>query len=462
MKHIHLIGIGGTGLSAIARVLYESGNRVTGSDMEISPLARGLMDLGIHIVKGHQAENITGADFIIRSSAIPDTNPEVIAAINAGIPVLKRREFLAQLTTGKKVIAIAGTHGKTTTTSMIAFCMEKLGAEPSFIVGGDIKDLGVNARAGKGAYFIIEADEYDRMFLGLSPDILVITNIEHDHPDCFPTLEEYRQAYKDLIARIKPDGTLIINVDDSGCRSLLAEISGEFQVITYGISDHANYRVFKVLHLPQQGVQFTIENASTQAQRPPQKVTLSIPGEHNALNASAALIALELAGYALGASASAINGFSGSGRRFEVVGEANGIIFIDDYGHHPTEIQATLAAARNHYPEMQLWAVWQPHTYSRTRQLAQDFTRAFSNCDHLIVTEIYASREPLQDYSSAVLVDQMNHPDAHYISTLDETISFLKENLQPSSVVIVLSAGDAVHVNRDLSAYFKREGVGGA
>ena len=214
MTHYHLMGIGGTGLSAIARVLFERGNKVSGSDMNLSLLAQELMDQGIRVNIGHDAKNIIGADLIIRSSAIPENNPEIVAALEGKIPLLKRREFLNELTAGSEVIAVAGTHGKTTTTSMITWCLSEMGVDPSYVIGGTVKNLSNNAHSGKGKYFVIEADEYDRMFLGLSPDILVITNIEHDHPDCFPTKEEYFNAFLEISQKIKPTGTLVAFSDN--------------------------------------------------------------------------------------------------------------------------------------------------------------------------------------------------------------------------------------------------------
>ena len=240
-ERVHFIGIGGSGLSAIARFLAESGTPVTGSDRTLSPLAQELRAAGIPVSVGHAAENVSGAGLVVRSSAIPDDNPEVKAALAAGIPVLKRAEFLGRLLQGRQVIAVAGTHGKTTTTAMIAWMLTRLGQDPSYIIGGVSRNLGNNAHAGKGSAFVIEADEYDRMFLGLDPDLAVVTYLEHDHPDCFPTLQDYRQAFVDFIHRIRPGGNLLVCADQPATAALAQSVYLDRQVYTYALHAHADY-----------------------------------------------------------------------------------------------------------------------------------------------------------------------------------------------------------------------------
>jgi UDP-N-acetylmuramate--alanine ligase len=459
MAHYHLIGIGGTGLSAIARVLFEKGNTVSGSDTLLSPLAQELIDLGISVVIGHHKRNISGADIIIRSSAIPDSNSEVKAALAAGIPVLKRRDFLVQLTAGSKVIAIAGTHGKTTTTAMIAWCLSALGNDPSYVIGGSAKNLGGNAHAGKGKYFVIEADEYDRMFLGLTPDILVITNIEHDHPDCFPTAEEYLNSFIELTRKIKSDGTLIVCADHSGITQLLAKMDRKQKTITYGTSSKCDYKIDSLHHTPGCGVDFILENARSDKDSFKNKpVNLSVPGKHNAFNATAALAVIDTIGLPTLNAITALKQFRGTGRRFDILGEVAGITIIDDYAHHPTEIQATISAARNRYPDKNIWTVWQPHTYSRTQQLSDNFTKSFDKSDHVIITEVYASREKTRSYSSKTIVANMDHPDARHIAQLQDVSKFLMRNLSDGDVLLVLSAGDANQISQDMLSYFKEKG----
>jgi UDP-N-acetylmuramate--alanine ligase len=456
MTRIHLIGIGGTGLSAIARVLLEMGHTVSGSDRAESPFTRELQSAGVTIHIGHEPKNVRGADLVVRSSAIPDDNPEVTAARADRIPVLKRADFLASLMEDKTCIAVAGTHGKTTTSAMIAWMMAVLKQDPSFIVGGVLADLGTNARYGKGKTFVIEADEYDRMFLGLQPAIAVVTNIEHDHPDCYPTLADLQEAFMEFVHHLPTDGTLIACAEDPGAFALLskAEKIGK-AVLAYGLKPKAsNGRQLdtyaSVLSVNGKGG-FTF---SASVLGNPATVELQVPGKHNILNALAALTVAQLLGLPLVDAAQALGKFTGTGRRFEVRGEVNGITVIDDYAHHPTEIQATLAAARYRYPRSPIWVVWQPHTYSRTQMLLEDFANSFDNADEVIVTEIYAAREPKQDFSSKKVVDVMPRP-AHFIAGLSEVSNYLNSHLRPGDVLLVLSAGDADQVSTEVLAHLK-------
>lgn len=456
MNRYHLIGIGGTGLSAIARLLLEMGHSVSGSDRAESPFTRDLEAAGASISIGHRPENLAGAEVVVRSSAIPDDNPEVLAARQAGIPVLKRAELLGSLMEGKTGIAVAGTHGKTTTTAMIAWMLSALGQEPSFIVGGVLANLGVNARAGKGRAFVVEADEYDRMFLGLKPIMAVVTNVEHDHPDCYPTPEDFQAAFEEFVRLLPADGALIACADDPGARRLIARAEGFGKaVITYGLKpggeDGRQAEVFTSVLAPNQAGGFT---ASASVLGKAVTLDLQAPGRHNVANALAALTVAELLGLPLDRAAGALGEFRGTGRRFEVRGEAGGVVIVDDYAHHPTEIRATLSAARARYPGRRLWAVWQPHTYSRTRTLFEQFRAAFDEADEVIVTEIYRAREPEQDFSSRQVAAAMPRP-GRFIAALPEVSNYLIENLRPGDVVLVLSAGDADQVSTDVLAQLK-------
>ncbi len=456
MSHIHLIGIGGTGLSAIARVLLETGYTVSGSDRAESSFTQDLRSEGATITIGHRPENVAGADIVVRSSAIPDDNPEVIAARTAGINVLKRADFLSSLMEGKTVIAIAGTHGKTTTASMIAWMLTSMDRDPSFIVGAVLTNLGVNARAGKGSTFVIEADEYDRMFLGLKPTIEIVTNLEHDHPDCYPTPADYQAAFVEFIKRLPLNGTLVVCAETTGTAALIfeAEKLGK-AVIPYSLRpttvDGQPTDVYaSVLTVNTLGG-FTfgasvLGNSDT--------VELQVPGKHNVANALAALTVAQLVGLPLVGAAQALGKFVGTGRRFEVRGEAGGVVVVDDYAHHPTEIKVTLAAARTRYPGRRVWAVWQPHTYSRTQMLFKDFAASFSDADEVIVTEVYAAREPKQDFSSKQIVDAMPRP-AHFIAGLQEVSNYLISCLHPGDVLLVLSAGDADQVSTEVLTRLK-------
>jgi UDP-N-acetylmuramate--alanine ligase len=454
MTHVHFIGIGGSGLSAIARLLLESGYTVSGSDRELSPFADEVRKAGATVYMGHHPRNLTNADWVVRSSAIGDDNPEVQAAKNAGIPVFKRADFLGQLMEEKTGIAIAGTHGKTTTTAMTAWVLTELGRDPSFIVGGVMSNLGVNARAGKSRLFVIEADEYDYMFLGLKPQIAVVTSLEHDHPDLFPTLESMYLAFEKFTDLLPEDGTLIVNTEDSGAATLIPHVRNAGRnVVSYGLQGEMTINTPLWLQArdlqPNQrgGFDFTAVSNISSKTSTSVKVSLQVPGEHNVQNALAVLAIVSVLGYSRSKATKALGEFTGTGRRFQLVGEVNGISIFDDYAHHPTEIKATLAGARARYPERRIWAVWQPHTYTRTQTLFLEFSRAFKDADEVIVTEVYASREPKQEFTSAEIVSAMPHLSARYIETLPEVSKYLIENLKPDDVVLVLSAGDANQVS---------------
>lgn len=466
MTHVHLIGIGGTGLSAIARVLLERGYVVSGSDRALSPQAKELAEAGVRVMVGHQAENVRGADVVVRSSAVPDDNVEVQAALASGVPVLKRAQFLGDLMRQQRVIAVAGTHGKTSTTAMIAFVLARLDQDPSYIVGGTVRDLHNNAHAGQGSAFVIEADEYDRMFLGLDPDVAVVTYLEHDHPDCFPTMEDYRAAFAAFIQRIKPGGRLLVCHDTSETSALAGAAPQGTSALTYGLSEGADYCAMQVQPNTLGGFDYeAIYQPAGQAPRSLGSVQLQVPGEHNVRNSLAALAVLHQFLPAkpdrLPAAIQAMGQFSGAGRRFDLQGEVQGITVIDDYAHHPTEIQATLAAARARYPQRRIWAVWQPHTFSRTLTLLDAFTGSFRDADRVLVTEVYAAREKAKDFnnfSAAQVVDRMNHPGAQFSPTLDETASRLIQQLQPGDVLLVLSAGDADQVSARVLAALQANG----
>jgi len=454
MKHIHLIGIGGTGLSAIALLLKEQGYTVSGSDRTLSPLARQLSAHGVTVYAGHDANNVLQADLVVRSSAIPDDNPEVLAARDAGIPVLKRAEFLGQLMDGYQGIAVAGTHGKTTTTAMVAWIFTRLGQDPSYIIGGVAKNLGNNAHAGGGPVFVIEADEYDNMFLGLTPQVEVVCTLEHDHPDCFPTPESYNEAFIRFVHRLEPDGVLLTCSDDAGTRWLASNHGREdIRALTYGTDANADYRAEGLAPNQRGGFDFSVlyHDETLTA------VSLQVPGAHNALNALAALAVMHHLGLPVDQAAAALSEFSGTGRRFEVLGEAAGIVVVDDYAHHPTEVRATLSAARARYPGRRLWAVWQPHTFSRTVTLLDDFIAALQQADRVVITEVYAARERNEGFSSAVIVEAMTHPSAYFAPTLLSATQYLLEQLQPGDVLLVLSAGDADQISASVYAELKSQ-----
>ena len=463
MTRVHLIGIGGSGISAIARLLLERGYAVTGSDRALSPLAADLQKAGATVYLGHSAENVSGADVVVRSSAIPDDNVEVVAALGSGIPVYKRADYLGRLMEDKVGIAIAGSHGKTTTSAMLAWTLFRLGQDPSFIVGGLIANLNVNAHAGNGPAFVIEADEYDRMFLGLKPRFAVVTNVEYDHPDCYPTPADFRAAFTEFARLVPPNGALVICDEDKGANELTAEARRMGQrVIAYRIAENSltqagEWALAQNLATNQHGG-FTF-NAILRLQGAPESlfnVQLQAPGLHNVRNALAVLAVIALMRLPLEEAAKALAEFRGTARRFEIKGEAGGVIVIDDYAHHPTEIRATLDAARARYPAGRIWAVWQPHTYSRTRALFAEFLLAFGEADRVIVSEVYAAREPKEDFSAQKVVEAMNRQSAYFIAELAEISDYLVSHLKPGDVVIVLSAGDAEKVSAEVLAGLER------
>jgi UDP-N-acetylmuramate--alanine ligase len=457
MTHVHFIGIGGSGLSAIARLLLESGYTVSGSDRALTPFAEEVRKAGATVYVGHHPRNLTGVDWVVRSSAVTEENPEVKAAKRTGIPVYKRADFLGRLMEDKTGIAIAGTHGKTTTTAMTAWVLSRLDRDPSFIVGGVVNGLGVNAHAGKGKVFVIEADEYDNMFLGLKPRIAVVTSIEHDHPDFFPTLESMYHAFEKFVGLLPEDGTLIVCAEDPGAAALIPHVRKEGRnVISYGVQGDMTInsplwmqaRELKVNR--RGGYDFTATTNLASKTSGSVKVSLQVPGQHNVRNALAVLAVIGVLGLSRKKAAQALAEFTGTGRRFELRGEVDGISIFDDYAHHPTEIRATLSGARARFPKGRIWAVWQPHTYSRTRTLFLDFARAFKDANEVIVTEVYAAREPKQDFTSAEVVSAMPHLSARYIKTLPKVTEYLLEQLQPGDVVLVLSAGDADQVSTEV------------
>lgn len=448
-RRVHLVGIGGTGLSAIATVLHERGEIVTGSDQSHSRYASALEQAGIPVSYEHRAENVTDADLVLASSAVPDSNVELQAARQAGIPVRRRREFLRELTQGFRTIAVAGAHGKSTTTGLVAWLLEQAGLSPSFIVGAVLSNLGTNARAGSGDFFVIEADEYDHAFWGLEPEIGVVTNIEHDHPDFFPTVEEFQAAFERFAAQV--NAYLIVCADDPGAAKL---DPGTAQRVTYGTSPEAVWRPEEIQANAAGGMDFlALHHGETLG-----LVRTRLPGAHNVLNVLAALAVCERLGLDFKEAREAVRQFTGLARRFEVVGERGGVIVVDDYAHHPTEIRATLHAARERYPEYEIWAVFQPHTYSRTKAFLSGFSTAFHDADHVLVTEIFASREaPDASIDGRRVVENVDHGDARFFSDFQTLVADLAERVTEQALVIVLSAGDANQICRMLLAELDEE-----
>lgn len=441
--HIHIVGIGGSGMSAIARVLLERGGyRVSGSDRSLSEVGRALAGLGATVYDGHRAEQVGDADLVVVSSAVPADNVEVLAAQARGIPVVKRPQFLTWLTQGYRVIAVAGTAGKTTTTAMVAMLLKEAGLDPSFIIGGVLPGAETNAHAGRGEHLVIEADEYDRTFLALSPQVAVVTNVEWDHPDCYPTYADVQAAFADFVRRTKPDGVVVACGDDAGARALVAGLRAERRVLCYGLGEGCDVRAADV---EQRGMEQSFALLAGGERRG--RLKLAVPGWHNLRNALAACAVAEVLGLPLAVLGRALAGYRGVARRFELKGEVGGITVIDDYAHHPTKIRATLAAARACFPGRTIWAVYQPHTFSRTQALLEEYRHSFTDADHVLITPIYAARER-DDHrvSSADLVRGAGHADMRCVDDLEAATDVLVNSLKAGDVVVTMGAGDSYRV----------------
>jgi UDP-N-acetylmuramate--alanine ligase len=445
-QRIHLVGIAGIGLSAIARVLAMRGHDVRGSDMRGSAVTAELEALGVRTYLGHAAAQVADAELVVVSSAVPENNPELVAARAAGIPVVHRREMLGRLLAGREGIAVAGTHGKTTTTSMTTLILHHAGLAPSFVVGGIICELGLNAAAGTGPQFVIEADEYDRAFLGLRPRIAVVTNIEMDHPDCYRDLDDMRETFGAFLEGVSPEGLIVACADSPQLMRLLAGRAWAApRVVTYGLSCGADYRLADLRPNAQGGVAATVFRQD----RLWAEVSLPYPGAHTALNATAAMLVAEQVGVPPERAARTLAHYGGVLRRFEVKGEAAGITVVDDYAHHPTEVRATLAAARARYGARRLWVVMQPHTYSRVQALFDEFCASLAEADQVIVTGVYAARSgerPLRGYDAVDLVAAIKRcfpeEQVRYAPTLDEATALLEKELAAGDVLLTLGAGD--------------------
>ena len=458
MQRVHFIGIGGTGISAMALMLLERGYPVSGSDLSDSVYFQEVTRHGARTVIGHDPALASQADVVVRSSAIKDDDPEVQAARAAGIPVLKRADFLPQLTAGYQTIAVAGSHGKTTTTAMIVTLMIGLGFDPSFILGAEIKDLHTNAHAASGAHFVIEADEYDYMFLGLNPALSVVTNVEYDHPDCFPTPESYLEAFHQFLLRTQPGGRALLCADDLGAQKLLERLEApNFGVYTFGFSAGSHYHISSAQW---SGKAYKFElNRQLPGEQPLNLGSFNLPmaGRHNVLNAAAALAVIDSLGIPPARAAGALAAFKGSERRMEVVFEQAGVVIINDYGHHPTQITATLQALRQLYPHKKLWAIWEPHTYSRTSMLKDAYAQSLQAADEVIITRIYAAREADSGFDPAQIVQLIPGEKARYLPEFDTLAAYVADHLSGDDVIVVLSAGKGPQISALLQAQISQK-----
>ena len=445
IRRIHFVGIGGSGMCGIAEVLLNQGYEISGSDLNRGPSIKRLTDAGATVFIGHREENIQGAHVVVKSSAVTLENTEIAAAREQGIPVVRRAEMLAELMRYRHGIAIAGTHGKTTTTSLITAIFAEDGRDPTFVVGGRVNSVGTNAKLGGSRYLVAEADESDASFLHLQPMVAVVTNIEADHMETYDfDFNRLTKTYIEFLHNLPFYGLAVMCIDDQVIRDLLVDVARP--TLTYGFSEDAAYRI-KEMRVEQNRSHFVIERPDGLA---PLSISLNIPGQHNALNAAAAIAVASDEGISDQAIIDGLNSFGGVGRRFEIYGEypvaGNGqAMLVDDYGHHPTEIKATVDAVRAGWPDRRLVMIFQPHRYTRTRDLYEDFVKVLAEVDVLIVLDVYAAgEEPIAGAGSKNLcgsIRQRSALDPIYIETIEEVPALLNELVQNNDLVITQGAG---------------------
>jgi UDP-N-acetylmuramate--alanine ligase len=448
VKHIHLVGIGGIGMSGIADILLAQGFQVSGSDLQKSETIEHLERQGASIALGHDASNLGDAEVVVYSSAVdPASNPETLEARRRSIPVIRRAEMLSEVSRLKYCLAIAGTHGKTTTTSMCGLVMMEAHMDPTVIVGGRLQGLGgSNARLGGGDWIALEADEYDRSFLQLLPTVAVITNVEADHLDIYSDLDDIKGAFVEFANKVPFYGTACVCLDDPGVRSILPEITKV--IVTFGLSPQCDVRAVDCEYHEGSSA-FDLMHHGERLGR----IDLRVPGEHNVRNALAACSVGLVCGVDFDTIRAALASFTGVYRRFEIKGERDGILVIDDYAHHPTEIRAALAAARKGW-ERRIVAVFQPHTYSRTRDFYQDFALSFDEADELVLTDVYPAREqPIEGVDGALIADAARaagHRSVHYEADATRLADLVRSISRPGDLVITLGAGDVWKVGSEL------------
>ena len=444
IRRIHFVGIGGSGMSGIAEVLLNQGYEISGSDISASPSVRRLTEAGAEVFLGHSDSNIEGADVVVKSSAVTIENPEIASARERGIPVVRRAEMLAELMRYRHGIAIAGTHGKTTTTSLITAILAEDGRDPTFVVGGRVNSVGTNAKLGGSRYLVAEADESDASFLHLQPMVSVVTNIEADHMENYGfDFEVMKKTYIEFLHNLPFYGLAVLCVDDEVIRELLIDVARP--LLTYGFSEDAAYRL-RDLQMDKRQCHFVIDRPDN---KPSLDIKLNIPGRHNALNAAAAITVATDEGISDKAIIAGLENFSGVGRRFEMVGEyqvnQGSAMLVDDYGHHPTEVKATIAAVRDGWPDKRLVMVFQPHRYSRTRDLYEDFVQVLSQVDVLLVLDVYsAGEEPIAGAGSKNLcgsIRQRGGIDPIYVEQIEDVPNLLADLVCGGDLVLTQGAG---------------------
>jgi UDP-N-acetylmuramate--alanine ligase len=437
-QHLHFAGIGGIGMSGIAEVLLNLGYTISGSDLKLSPTTDRLTQLGATVYEGHDAKNVIGAKALVVSSAVDESNPEVQEARRLQIPVIPRGELLAGLMRLKYGIAVAGSHGKTTTTSMIATILSHAGLDPTVVVGGKVAAMGgSNARVGKSDFLVVESDESDGSFLKLSPILAIVTNIDREHLDHYTDIEAIRAAFSEFVNKVPFYGAAILCLDSENVQSILPSVRR--RTITYGRSAQADFQP-GAPERSEQGSVFHLRSRAGDLG----EFELNIPGDHNVLNATAAIAAAVELGVQPNVIRDGLKQFTGVARRFEVRGEVNGITLVDDYGHHPTEIRATLAAAKS-CCRKRIHVLFQPHRYTRTQHLMDDFARAFHVADRVVMLDIYAASEkPIEGVTAEALVDRMRqfgHRGVEYAGSNSAGVEMIVQGVKPGDMILTLGAG---------------------
>ncbi len=446
--HVHLIGVGGSGMQALAQVLVERGLGVSGSDLRGGQASAALEAMGARIHIGHVADQVEGADLVVVSNAVPPGNVERARAEALGIPVILRADLLELLMAGRRRVLISGTHGKTTTTSRVTVALQACGLDPSFAIGGAISG-STGAHHGTGEVFVAEADEAFRSFLRLTPDVAVITNLEMDHHDVYADLDAYRDAFVQFLDRRPAGGLAVLCADDPGTAGLVGDVRAP--VLTYGTAADADVRITGVEVTADGGSRFEL----TQDGTPLGTVVVAVPGRHNVLNAAAAVIAAREVGGDVAAATAGMAQFTGALRRFQRLGRAGGIEVVDDYGHHPTELAATLDAARQANPDGRVVAVFQPHRYSRTQAIGVDLGRALASADLVVVTDVYAAgEEPVDGVTGAMVADAASTAGAEvrYLPQLSGLPDAVLELVAPGDLVLTMGAGDITELGPQLLA----------
>jgi len=446
-KKLHFVGIGGAGMSGIGEILHNLGYNITGSDSTPSEVTEYLQSLGIRIMGGHEAANVAEADVVVISSAISKDNPEVLEAQRLGIPVIKRAEMLGELMRLKFSIGVAGTHGKTTTTSMIGRILQHAMLQPTLVVGGIVAELGTGAALGEGDYLVAEADEYDRSILAMFPSLAVVLNIEPDHLDCYADMDDLRDSFLKYMNRVPFYGAAVISSDDENLKQLKDRITRP--VVTFGFAAGADYRAVEIKP-HNSGSRFSVFYKDELLGQ----IILRVPGRHNAANALAAVAAAREVEIPFKVIAESLGAFRGVSRRFELVGEVNDIVVIDDYAHHPTEIRATLNTARETYEQRRIVAVFQPHLYSRTRDFARGFAEALSLADVCILTKIYPAREkPIEGVTSEIIREEAARLGATqftYVGVKKNALDELSRVAKPGDLIITIGAGSITHIRKQI------------